>query len=68
MRNHQQTDSAKIHYEGGKWIAWTPDGGRIMGLGNTPNAARRQAERYGSVDITLEWVQPANERYFDNSR
>src|SRR3982751_6862888 len=56
--------SEQIRYDGGRWVAWTPDGSRIVAIGASRAATRRAAERRGSTDIKLEWVRPANERYF----
>jgi len=48
---------------GGKWIAWTKDVTRIVGVGGTPQDARAAAARHGVNDVALEWVPPATERF-----
>lgn len=56
----------------GKWVAWTPDGLRILASGDTPEEARNAANRRGigidvnwapSFGVALEWVPAANERF-----
>ncbi len=52
---------------GGKWIAWTTDGLRIVGVGTSPEEARGEAARAGVTTIAYEWVPPANERFIGGS-
>jgi hypothetical protein len=55
-----------VRYEGGKWVGWTPDGSRIVSVGNSPNQVRQVAQRRGLPNILCEWVLPANERFFES--
>lgn len=48
---------------GGKWVAWTRDGKRIVAAGGTPEEARAAARRAGVSDIAYEWVPPAGELF-----
>ena len=56
----------------GKWVAWTPNGLYILGAGDTPEAARLDAETNGplpsinwvpQMGVAYEWVPPADERF-----
>jgi hypothetical protein len=58
------TKPEAIRYDGGKWVGWTKDGARIISVAATPEAVRRAARQRGLSDITIEWVLPANERFF----
>ncbi len=46
----------------GKWLAWTRDGMRIVGVGATPEEAEAAARDANVTEVIHEWVPPANER------
>ncbi|TSC72870.1 MAG: hypothetical protein G01um101438_269 [Parcubacteria group bacterium Gr01-1014_38] len=48
---------------GGRWVAWSRDGRKIIGSGKTPEEARNAARRAGVRDVAYEWVPPAGERF-----
>ncbi|MBI2823250.1 MAG: hypothetical protein HYX69_01010 [Planctomycetia bacterium] len=58
-KNVPQTVPAEY---GGKWLAWTKDAMRIVGVGDTPDDARLAAEKAGVTEIVYEWVPPSEER------
>lgn len=45
----------------GKWLAWTPDGLRILAAADTAVEARAEAIRLGQPDAIFEWIPPAEE-------
>lgn len=48
---------------GGKWVAWTKNGKRIVAAGKTPEEARAAARRAGVSAVAYEWVPPADELF-----
>ena len=42
----------------GRWVAWTPDGLRIVAAAATPDEVRAAAARLGHERIVYEWVPP----------
>lgn len=60
----------------GKWVAWTPNGLYILGAGDTPEEARRNADANGpkagadwspKMKVAYQWVPPANEHFIGNA-
>jgi Family of unknown function (DUF5678) len=45
----------------GKWVAWSGDTLRIVGVGDTPEQAKAAAERDGTTEIVYEWIPLADE-------
>lgn len=61
--NNRFLPAEGVRYEGGKWVAWTRDRHRIIGIGASREAVRDAAHRMGENDVVYEWVDPANERF-----
>ncbi len=45
---------------GGKWVAWSSDGTRILSSGDDPNAVTADALAAGEKDPILERVPPSD--------
>ncbi len=45
----------------GRWVAWSPDGLRIVAAGDGPGQARAAALAVGVPDSLLEWIPPRDE-------
>ena len=45
----------------GKWVAWTPDGRKIVGAGNTAKEAKETAEKEGIFNGVFEWIPKQEE-------
>ena len=53
---------------GGKWIAWTLDGSRIVAHGDTLDACERAAAKAGEENPRFEKVPPAGVRIIGAAR
>lgn len=54
------------HQYSGKWIVRSVDGLQILGVGDTPHEARRNAESKGHYEVAYEWVPPADKGFIGN--
>ena len=61
MADRQDQPIVPVQYAG-KWIAWTGDGMRIAGVGDTPEEAEAAAKAANVTQVIHEWVPPANEQ------
>jgi len=59
---HQQDEPIVPAEYAGKWIAWTSDGTRIAGAGDTPEEAEAAAKKVNVKEVIHEWVPPADEQ------
>jgi hypothetical protein len=53
---------------GGKWIAWTLDGSRIVAWGDTLNECETAAEKTGETDLRFEKTPRADVRIIGAAR
>ena len=44
----------------GKWVLWSRDGMRIVGVGETVEQAERTARQAGESEFIYEWIPPAD--------
>jgi hypothetical protein len=59
----QQPQSPIVPRElGGKWIAWTLDGSRIVAFGDTLDECEAAAEKAGETDLRFEKTPRADVR------
>jgi hypothetical protein len=59
-RASERPEMVPVEYTG-KWVAWTPDGRKIVGSGDTAKEAKIAAEKAGVRNGVFEWIPKQEE-------
>jgi hypothetical protein len=59
-RARQRPEIVSLEFTG-KWVAWTSDGRKIVGAGDTASEARIAAEKAGVHNGLFEWIPKQEE-------